>query len=133
MVLARLLPPEADPSAALVGILRTLTERVPSAHGAVIADRSGLPVARYSRDGTDLSMASAIAALITRAAMTAFEGLGRTEFDYATFQGSGLRILVFSIGDKASLILLTDDVSGTADAELHSHWAVMEIAAILGL
>jgi predicted regulator of Ras-like GTPase activity (Roadblock/LC7/MglB family) len=133
VVIARLLPPEADPSQALLGILRTLTSRVEGARGAAIADGDGLPIARYAQDGRDLATATAMSALITRAATTVFEGLGLKEFDFATFEGSGVKLLVFSIRNSASLILLTDDAADRGEAELQAHWAVNEIASLLNL
>ncbi len=133
MVLAKMLWPEADPSAVLVGILRTLTAHVRGARGAAVADRSGLPIARFARDGTDLAVASGMSALIIRAAKTAFEGLGLKAFDNAVFEGSGVKLLVYAVGNSASLIVLLDESADLPEADIEARWAAMEIAAILHL
>jgi len=111
----------ANPAASLEGVLTSLVQRIDGARDAVLADRDGLPIATAAKQRMKLELASAMAALIVRAALRVLEHVGPDRFQCAILEGSAVRILVCQVSEGAGCLILVTDTDanlGLAKVEL---------------
>ncbi|MEA3402640.1 MAG: roadblock/LC7 domain-containing protein [Armatimonadota bacterium] len=112
--------------------LRDLRAATPQVQAAVLATRSGLPLAWDVEEAADAEALAALGADLLASAETAARGLTGGEPREATVRGPDAHVIALAAGGDAVLVATTDALTPASSVLPDLREAAEELAEVLG-